>query len=249
MKKLSILIIMFFIIASITACGNINNKTVSHDDSAAETNESLIEIGKDFSELIPNGWILSRKSNGEIHVAEGDLNNDGINDKAAIIEKETTGDGCPSRALILAFGNKDNKYTLSTISEKALLKADESIEGDPLEGITINRGSILLNYYGEINSLWYQYYRFHFQDEDWYLIGATFGAECYTGEVEESDYNLLTGDYIEKKVDEEGNMVTTEGNRGKKELLKLNDFEIGLGKRQISENSILSFQKLLLINP
>jgi hypothetical protein len=43
----------------------------------------------------------------------------------------------------------------------------------------------------------------------------------------EEDYNLLTGDYSIRKVDENvaSNSKTTKGNRGKTTLLKLKDFD------------------------
>ncbi|MNI29000.1 hypothetical protein D3C73_828050 [compost metagenome] len=47
-----------------------------------------------------------------------------------------------------------------------------------------------------------------------------------TASADEEDYNLLTGDYILKITDENGKVVTTKGNRGKKELIKLKEFNI-----------------------
>lgn len=63
---------------------------------------------------------------------------------------------------------------------------------------------------------------------DWYLIEATKGS-YFTGNMtmeqsSEEDYNLLTGDYTIRKTDEQGKTKTTKGNRGKKQLMKLKDF-------------------------
>ncbi|MDH8676838.1 hypothetical protein QE109_01700 [Fusibacter bizertensis] len=44
-------------------------------------------------------------------------------------------------------------------------------------------------------------------------------------DADEDDYNLLTGDFISKKTDENGNQITTKGNRGIKPLLNLEDFD------------------------
>ncbi|MNJ80575.1 hypothetical protein D3C77_790020 [compost metagenome] len=43
---------------------------------------------------------------------------------------------------------------------------------------------------------------------------------------DEEDYNLLTGDYIFNKTNENGEEKITKGNRGKKKLLKLSQFNI-----------------------
>lgn len=185
---------------------------------------------EDLLSLIPKGWHILEKVEGEPVKAVGDLNKDGINDIAVVIEEDKKAENeAPRRALLIAFGNKDNTYTLSTIAENAILKADEGgIWGDPLEGISIDRGSVLIKFYGGSNWRWYRTYRFRFQNNDWYLIGATLGS-YFTGtttidNADEEDYNLLTGDFIIKKADEKGNMKITKGNRGKRKLLKLKDF-------------------------
>ncbi|MNN83368.1 hypothetical protein D3C81_2004010 [compost metagenome] len=102
--------------------------------------------------------------------------------------------------------------------------------GDPFDSLQIERGTIVVSDYGGSNWRWYDKYRFRFQDNDWYLIGATMG-EYYTGTQtpdtgNEEDYNLLTGDYKIRKVDENGKATTQKGNRGRKELIKLKDFNL-----------------------
>lgn len=182
-----------------------------------DKNNNVSEV----SDLVPKGWNIVEK-------VEGDLNKDNIDDIAVVIEGTSeVEDEASNRELLIVFGNKDGTYTLSTKAEKTILKADEGgVWGDPFEGISIDNGSLLISFYGGSNWRWYGNYRFRYQDNDWYLIGATIGSfHTSTNEyTQEMDYNLLTGEYIEKKVDESGVMKTTKGNRGKKELLKLEDF-------------------------
>ncbi|WP_099191579.1 hypothetical protein [Tepidibacter mesophilus] len=205
-------IILFFILCTILAgCTNKNNIN-------------------DVSDLIPKGWNILEK-------VEGDLNEDNINDIAVVIEGTSeVEDGAPNRELLIAFGNKDGTYTISTKVESAILKADEGgVWGDPFEGISIDKGSILISFYGGSNWRWYGKYRFRYQDNDWYLIGATVGSfHTSTNEyTQEMDYNLLTGEYIEKKAGENGVIQTTKGNRGKRDLLKLGDFVASDGEENI----------------
>lgn len=190
--------------------------------------------------LIPKGWKVLEKGKGQPVKAIGDLNKDGIGDVAIVIEGENSKkDEAPPRALLIAFGKGNNQYSLSIIADKAILLADEGgVWREPLDGISIDRGSVLISFYGGSNYRWYGKYRFRFQDNDWYLIGATVG-DYYTGTMtmenaNQKDYNLLTGDYVirETNQDDTTNSKTTKGNRGKGELLKLKDFIADSGEEQ-----------------
>lgn len=93
----------------------------------------------------------------------------------------------------------------------------------------VDGGSILLKFFGGSGPRWYSYYRFRYQDNGWNLIGATEGSlvplDDGTMDNVEDDYNLLTGDYISRKL-VDGKIKTIKGNRGKKELLNLQDFDV-----------------------
>ncbi len=201
-----------------------------------EVTEVIEEIREDtkpdIDNLIPSGWSLFQIREGEPAKAEGDLNKDGISDIAVIIEKNTTtADEAPPRSLMIAFGTENNGYSPSIIADQVLLTADEGgVWGDPFESLTIHRGSVLISEYGGSNWRWYNKYRFRYQDDDWYLIGATFGEyHTLTNTLEnadEQDYNLLTGDYIVRYTDENGKVHTEKGNRGKNELVTLREFNM-----------------------
>lgn len=260
MKKISLCLMIVLINGLLTACNDAANKDIAartpppgnemkneqiapeiqntpvSDSGAKKTDTSNPEknsSSKDITAIIPKGWRMLEQIKGEPVKAEGDLNKDGIADIATVIEKTKTAndDEAPPRSLLIAFGNKDNTYTLSVIAENVVLKADEGgVWGDPFESLTIDRGSVVVSDYGGSNWRWYNKYRFRYQDNDWYLIGATMGS-YFTGNAtidgaDEEDYNLLTGDYIIKKTDENGKVKTTTGNRGKKALVKLKDFNL-----------------------
>lgn len=261
MKKIAKYFIVFSLTATFTACNGTPDKTAStpardpspvtqpvsksekdttriKPSSGADTTENPVnsqqedsQSTKDWTSLIPEGWHVLEKNEGEPVVVEGDLNKDGIPDIAAIIEKKTTGEEAPPRALLIAFGHKDNSYTLSIIADKVILRADEGgVWGDPFENLSIDRGSVVISDYGGSNWRWYNKYRFRYQDNDWYLIGATMGS-YFTGtttreNADEEDYNLLTGDYIIRTTGEDGKVKITKGNRGKKKLVKMSDFKL-----------------------
>jgi hypothetical protein len=242
MKKRVVFIIVLSLLLSLTSCSEnrLTTEPLNNSEEIEVNSKESVSIrdeGNIYSH-IPDGWKLLEKVKGEPIKVEGDLNKDGINDIAIVVEEISKSLGeAPKRALIIAYGNGDNTYKFSVMAENAILKVDEGgVWGDPLEGVSIDRGSLLIDFYGGSNWRWYSKYRFRFQNNDWYLIGATLGS-YFTGNTtmenaDEEDYNLLTGDFIKKKADEKGNIVTTKGNRGKRELIKLTDFDASSGELQ-----------------
>ncbi|MCX7709996.1 MAG: hypothetical protein N2484_09110 [Clostridia bacterium] len=210
---------------------NANKKDGIQSEAANKTNDNL----QDLSSFIPKGWHILQKSDGELAMAEGDLNKDGIIDKAFVIEESIKGEGSSKyaldspRNLLIVFGNKNNTYTLSIKAEKAILLGGEGGGfGDPFDNIKVDRGSILLKFFGGSGERWYMDYRFRYQNNSWCLIGATEGSLVnIDGEMDniEEDYNLLTGDYIFRKL-VDGKIKITKGNRGKRQLVNLQDFDV-----------------------
>lgn len=240
MRKLAYILLATCLLLSISACKTVSNShhtpnpnpnpnPNSDSDSVVTDTEDIPEETKDIYSLIPSGWEVLNKDEKQALV-EGDLNKDGFNDIGAVIEEvKPKADEAPQRALLIALGHEDNNYSLSIIADHVILKADEGgVWGDPFDSISIDRGSIVVSHYGGSNWRWFNTYRFRYQDNDWYLIGATTG-EYFTGSATEEeanvqDYNLLTGEYVIKETDESGKQKTTHGNTGKKELIKLKDF-------------------------
>ena len=246
MKRISFVICFLLTIGLMTACnksfnvseGNKNDELHSSTNSGnekldSESQAQEVKQTKDIVSLIPDGWHILEKVEGEPVKVEGDLNKDNILDIAAVIEKTTSNNEAeaPPRSLLIAFGNNDNTYSLSIIADNVIMSADAGgVWGDPFDSLTIDRGSVVVSDYGGSNWRWYNKYRFRFQDNDWYLIGATMGS-YFTGtttmdNADEEDYNLLTGDYIIKRRDENGKLNVIKGNRGIRPLVKLREFNL-----------------------
>jgi hypothetical protein len=258
MKRIPLLIVMLFTLIGVVGCINknesskmeldkqtsIETKVISKDqlrenlnsDSGVETQSNTITGNdvQDITSFIPKGWHILEKSDGQLALAEGDLNKDGIIDKVVVIEENNQMEYAPLRNLLIAFGNEDGSYILSIKAEKAiLLKNEGGTFGDPFDEIIIDRGSIVLKFFGGSSERWYLKYRFRYQNNGWYLIGATEGSFVNINDemVNEEDYNLLTGDYIIKKL-EDGKIIAIKGNRGKKQLLELKDFIVDSSEKQ-----------------
>lgn len=243
MKRLVLLIIILFNLTGLVGCINKNEtdkietnkqipteKEIVSKDKLNDHLNSDISVGtqsktitensiQDITSLVPTGWNILKS-------AEGDLNKDGIIDKAVVIEKTNQMELDSPRNLLIAFGNKDGTYTLSIKATNAiLLKNEGGTFGDPFDDIVVDRGSILLKFFGGSSSRWYRNYRFRYQNNGWCLIGATEGGfEELNGEMvpDEIDYNLITGDYI-ITAPKDGELINIKGNK-KKELLNLKDF-------------------------
>lgn len=155
----------------------------------------LPAVAKQPAAFVPKGWHVLAK-------AEGDLNKDNLLDWAAVLEadqpvkslKEYDNDQKP-RILFVAFKQADGAYKLSVQSNEYVLLSNEGgIFGDPWDDLRIERGTLLVRFYGGSADRWAYAYRWRFQQNDWYLIGFTHTAtSTVSNEFEQYDFNLSTG--------------------------------------------------------
>lgn len=227
-----------------------NKQSASSDTGTPVVDQSTkTEAAGTIESLIPNGWHVLKKDSEDLFLCMGDLNKDGVPDAAVVIEENEgkSGDD-PQRALLLAFGAGDNKYILSTISNKAVKTENEGGPfGDPFYALEIDRGSVVLTFYGGSSSRWSYKYRFRYQKNDWYLIGATTEAiDAFTTEMEEADYNLITGDYsIKLWKDGNSDPKVYNGNIGAETLIKLGQFDVeGDSSQYLTPNRVISTEAI-----
>lgn len=144
----------------------------------------------------PAGWRVEA-------TAEGDLNGDGRPDAAIVITTGTQGydeqAGRPlfiTRALVLALREADGRLRRSAVSDSAVLDGNEGgVMGDPFEGISIERGAVVIQHYGGSRNRWSYTHRYRWQDGGWWLIGLTYaGSDTLDPEhFDRTDINLSTG--------------------------------------------------------
>ena len=167
--------------------------------------------GSALSDWVLPGW----KATNEV---KGDLNKDGRDDIVLILErkepashvrgcgKETDTSETAPRILLILLAQADGGYSLSVAEKNLVLRADEGgIFGDPLDGLFIERGSVILHHYGGSAWRWFQTYRFRHQDGGWFLIGFTDSSNHNVSRLGTMyDYNPLTGKIKVTTTDEEG---------------------------------------------
>jgi hypothetical protein len=196
----------------------------------------LPQSGSKAEAFVPKGWHVLEKT-------EGDLNKDNLPDIAAVIEsdkpvknlKETDNEQQP-RILFVAFKQADGSYKLSIQSNEFVLLSNEGgVLGDPWLGMVIQRGTLLVQFYGGSSSRWGYDYRWRFQNDDWFLIGATYtSSSTHNAAFEKYDFNLSTGaaeltqgEALEDEKAKNPKDKVSRFNVGKKPLQKLKTYKVG----------------------
>lgn len=139
--------------------------------------------------FVPAGW-------SAIDTAWGDLNGDGLRDCALIIQRDERpspdddADGRPR--ILLALLGEAGGYTLSARADSLVLTETEGgVMGDPLQDLTIERGCIVISFWGGSREKWNVTYRFRFQEGDWRMIGVS-GGDSDPTRASSYDFNLMT---------------------------------------------------------
>jgi hypothetical protein len=185
----------FLLLLSITALAASAQTPLPKIDSA----------GKDVAGFIPPGWFVE-------HSAFGDLNNDKIEDMVIVIQpKDSMTESrynCDTKAwddeekgfprvLFIIFGEESGSYRLALQDNDFILRPDEGgMRGDPFEGeaISIKNNVLSFGFSGGTSQRWTVQYKFRYQHNDWYLIGASSGGyHSVLGTANENSYNLITG--------------------------------------------------------
>ena len=164
----------------------------------------IAQRGNSVADFVPKGWHVLAEANGQHVVAEvhGDLAGNKRSDVALVIEydKDLKAKDSPiyqhkPRIFLVLFKTVQGGYVLSMQSNNLIRCADEGgFFGDPFDGISINRGSVVVHFYGGSNFRWDWKPRFRYKDHGWYLIDLTdLENSTINDEMVEYDYNLLTG--------------------------------------------------------
>ena len=178
------------------------------------------------SDLTPANWTV-------IDVANGDLNADGAEDLAVILEYEkpvkevrTYGDNQSDiiqetqkpRMLGIFFKDKNQKtYRLSTQTNDFILRSEEGGKlGDPLQRMSIQDQQLYLRFKGGSEWRWELGYTFKFEHKDWFLTNA---INLY--------YNNVSGDMTERIYNfKDREMYTNNGNLYRRDVANRKTSEV-----------------------
>ena len=190
--------------------------------------ENFPQKAKTVNDFIPKGW-------KKILTANGDLNNDKLEDTVIVIEKEDKENikkndvlgpdylNLNPRILLVLFKQKDGAYILAAKNDKGFIKSegneDNSALMDTLDNIIIKNNvlKIVFNYFMSAGSWWTStdIYIFRFQNNVFELIGYESNAYMRnTGEEEGTSINFSTN---KAKITTGGNIFEEKENNPKDE--------------------------------
>lgn len=106
----------------------------------SEVQENSIKYGKKPSDLVPGGYEIQ-------YDEEGDLNQDGLSDRALVIRKK--GDTLSGRKMLILLRNSDKTYRLDKISETVFPDEynEDGYKMNDTEDISINKGELSISLY------------------------------------------------------------------------------------------------------
>lgn len=186
---------------------------------------SLPQKGKTVQDFVPKGWHLLAQTTGELNKADKEVTALALASDAENVPLEKLQE--TPRLLVLLFQAPEERLQLSALSDKVLLcKACGGVFGDPFEGLSIERGVVVVKHYGGSSDRWAYVYRFRYQEGDWFLIGKTESTHnVFSLASSETDTNFLTGVTLKEVVTEKGRKITKKIVEPKKPLQRLSEFK------------------------
>lgn len=205
MKKLA-LILSFSALTlglfAVMSCNSSSNQQQQNptDQPAEEPQTTLFKAVATESDVFPANC-------DTMSIAWGDLNKDGINDVVVVATPRISenmmirDDGYEynfnSPVMGIYFGTKDGKLSLYKEYENTIPGAEDEFCFIELKSDISDTGVLSFNiesfYSAGSTNTDYNIFRYRYQDDDFYLIGADTGAlSRYSGESEEVSFNYLT---------------------------------------------------------
>lgn len=170
----------------------------AQDETRPFQTPAIAEAADAAQGFVPAGWRL-------LGSADGDLNGDGRADTALALahdpEQSEPGDIWQEpRLLVIALRDASGKLRREAVSSEVVMcRGCGGVFGDPFEGLSIERGAVVVTHYGGSRDRWSFVDRFRHDAGRWTHIGATerhmdsFNPDL----LEERDANLSTGLVIE----------------------------------------------------
>jgi hypothetical protein len=201
---------------------------------AQDNNEVLSHIpktGKSPKEFIPKGY-------DTLWVANGDMNKDGISDRAMVLKdvrEDTAAMGSDingaNRLLVVLFKTSTGWELAAESADIIMCKACGGVFGDPFALMGITNGVLTIDHYGGSAWRWSYTHKFRYQNGDFFLVGKTRNSfwdvkNCEDlGEMAGTDYediNFVTGSRERKKISEDCKLLLDKKDKiAIKPLLKL----------------------------
>jgi hypothetical protein len=178
--------------------GDLSNDIIPDTETLLLQNLSeIIGTMPEFMQYCKNPVYLSEISR-VILAASGDLNSDGNNDLAVVVEFVEENEDSPgyvngefgfgARHIYIILGNTDGSYAVTNRNESLILEhLMGGGFGDPLEGVSIENGILSINHYGGSSSRWGYTMRFSYSEGQLVLMDMTeLSHDAFTVNIEET---------------------------------------------------------------
>ena len=194
-------------------------------DNESYDAEITLKESADIKNFTPKYWELKKIAYGNLDENE--------NDEAAAVYEMPNIDHGDAQQVLAIYKKENGKWKILHQTSAPLLSSQSGgMMGNPFNGISISKKSIVIKHFGGSRDKWEYTHRYRFQNGDWYLIGASssFGAPCdYWVSF---DYNISTGDATYKKTvenceNDENKVVQSQKANKKIAQPKMDDFVPG----------------------
>lgn len=214
-------------------------------DSLNEISATPIDQDLIANVEIPTGYTIL----GE---AIGDLDGDGLDEKAIVFDTERAAEMGTERELRI-YVDQEGVWSLwHTCVGPVLSSESGGLLGDPFESIEITGGNLLISHYGGSSDRWSYLHEFHYSDQNWFLVGATLISYRSCEYSETYTYDLMKGTGFHSYQTEEcnGNGETIHKEMGIEEYLTvetkekkptMDHFQPGETKANVRGNQELYF--------
>lgn len=195
--------LIVFSLVYLVSCGDAEENINESVENISETNDTVPQLEPGLEtviESLDSTDLPERILNQPATImgqADGDLDKDGIAEKAVVFESLEGEDETGMARILIIYKQESGKWVEWVNTDQAVLSADEGgMMGDPFDGIDITKGILIINHWGGSSWKWSHTDKYRFQKGDFYLIGYSshYGKPCEYWE--DYDYNLSTGDCI-----------------------------------------------------
>lgn len=203
--------------------------------------EITLKKAKTLEEFTPKFWTLKDK-------AYGNLDDNPEDDAVCVYETPMEGDIGFAQSLAI-YKKEGENWVLWHQSTNPILSSDHGgMMGNPYESISIKNKTIIINHFGGSRQKWHYTHRYRFQNNNWYLIGASinFGAPC--DYFQSLDYNLSTGDAVFNYSSENCDKNNTVKTKSWKEKINqkialplMDEFQVGENKIELKSKKTEMF--------
>ncbi|MGH1517512.1 hypothetical protein [Chryseobacterium sp. JK1] len=151
--------------------------------------EITLRKAKTLEEFTPKFWTLKDQATGNL--------DDSPEDEAVCVYETPIEDDFGFTQVLAIYKKEGENWVLWNQFSNTILPSEHGgMMGNPYEGISIKNKTIVIDHFGGSRQKWHYTHRYRFQNNNWYLIGASvdFGSPC--DYFQSLDYNLSTGDAI-----------------------------------------------------